>query len=327
MPYRKAPDGSLGTEARKFPLRVSPIKRTDDNSDDMNLDGSPTQSELIWDGSATAWTRTGGVQNGASNRPGSPGDGINTQLTATPGEEVSLTRSSAFDPTSGHDAVAFWIDPQQYPAGANLTIHWENGGALNGLVLNVEDYTRSLSPSRPYRQIVIPIGDFGTTGNADELVFTMADVAGQRFRLDDLEMVTGPKIFRLDGPASELRHVKDIRLVLAAPNTGWASTGFANRTALDSGLLVQHRRLSTGKVFWKLAVRDNIDLLGRFSMISDGVFPGTPDERIMSFIYVIPPSVTDVNDDCVIDILVRDDLGGLNALEAFSSFEKEDVTP
>jgi len=331
----RGPDGETVVTVRPtLSAQQAQFERVDDGSEEMNIDASSTQVENIWNGPGAGvdagadWTQGGSAGHTVGPAFGHVGDGLNTAVRALD-DTTEFQRASAFDVTSGHDALEFWLDPKVVPPGSNLTVYWRDGVTQVGLKLSVENYAKKLKGNTPYRLLSIPVIDFNTGGTVvDTLVFQYEGAAGQRYCYDDIELVTGPKVFRLASRPNQIWHIKHIKLVLASDDNGWRVDKFGDITGgLSKGLMLQHRQISTGIVFWRVNAKDNVDLLGRYAKESDTTFSGTPDQRVLVLRYDIVPSEAVVNQDCVLDIKIRDDLSSVTVLEAFAHFEREDVSP
>jgi len=179
-----------------------------------------------------------------------------------------------------------------------------------------------------WQQVSIPIDDFGLTDDVAKLNLRCNNVDGQHLWYDDFELVAsdggGPYKFRVSAPTGFIYHVERVALVVSGPDSGWDDTSFANIAGgLSRGLLICYKKLGD-ETYWKINYKNNAELFGQLQVINDTSFSGGDRQ----FVFALEPqlsSVVLVDDDEVIDILVRDDLSSIGNLRAFLHFGIEEL--
>jgi hypothetical protein len=326
-------DGTLLTGDRPLTLGQVSFKRTDDGSEGMDVDGTASGTVTnIWDGTgagdtgASDWTPSGeGSETAGSMHHGT--NGWDTGVTSK--DSTTLVTNGSDIDVSGYAQLSFWLQPKAFPSGSRLDIRWQTvAGVDRGVQLDVAGYVTDYDLD-VWQKVTIPMADFSIgANNVGRIRLTYAKEAGQQFWLDQIEFTAsggdGPYTYRVAAPdAAELYHVSMVVLMLAAPATGWDSDTFANADVLTNGLLLRHRRLSDGEVFWSFNSRDNVDLFGRYHPQDDVEFA---DGVLLVGFMVKPGGATVVvSDDEVLEYVVRDDLSDLSSARAFVHYGVEEV--
>jgi hypothetical protein len=217
------------------------------------------------------------------------------------------------------------MQPKAYPPGSILKIRWKTngGGNAGGAELDIANYVTNFDLD-VYQKVTIPITDFGLTGDVDKIQFKFAGAGGQHFWFDDIELNTsaggGPYTYRIQAPVGECWHVSMLVVMLAGPTVDWLIGNFANVPALQSGLLIRGRKISTGDVSWTLNSKDNLDLFGRFHPQDDVEF----SDGTLLVGFMVKPGLASVvvSDDEVVEVVVRDDLSSTSG-RAFAHYGVE----
>ena len=322
-----------GNRIQAFPQRAignTSFKRIDNGTEPMNVDGTPAGSAaVIWNGEDTYWTPsgTGSPSSGAAH---SGSYGWDTGVAAK--DAITKFDSGSMQDIAGtYATLEFWMDPQAFPNGSFLSLQWLNDSDGNvGSRLDVNDYVTNFDLD-VWQKVTIPIADFLLPGNAQKLQFQYRKVVGQHFYLDDLELHAsgggdGPFTYRVNAPdENTIYHATMIVVVMAGAGSGWNPTTFANISALDNGLLLRQRRISTGETLWSINAKDNIELFGRYHPQDDVTFAN--GDLLVGF--MVKPgkeaSIT-VTDDDVLEYVVRDDLSSVASMRAYVHYGVEVVS-
>jgi hypothetical protein len=318
-------DGTALVGKQKLGLGRKAFARIDDATENLNVDGRTAGSEdLVWDGDTTAWTLSGyGSATTEAVYEGTYGldsgvVGNNTQSVFDYGDEVDVT---------GYGSLSFWLQPKYFPPQAKLRALWRDGSnGLVGSIVDIGNYVTNMDLN-VWQHVEIPIADFNLTANVQRL-WLYYYKGPQRQWIDNIKLKIseggGPFTFRVSSPIGYVYHVERIILVISAGDTGWAGSAFANITGgLQNGLLVKYHKIGdTPETYWTLNSRDNVELFGQYEAFNSAVFDNS--EQVISF-FIKPElsSVILVDDDEVLDIIVRDDLSSLAHVRAFLHFGTE----
>jgi hypothetical protein len=325
MPYKLSPDGTQLVGKQKLALGRIAFKRIDDGSEVMGVDGRPSgASLLIWDGDTTAWTASGdGSATTASAHSGTYGwdsgsVGANSNTDFDNGSEIDVVGT--------YDVLSFWLQPKAFPGNGVLQVQWRNGsGAVIGSTLNIENYVSNMDLD-VWQHVSIPVADFNLTANVQVLRITYK-VGTQQHWLDDFHLEAsgggGPYTFRVSSPTGFVYHVERLVLVINAPSAGWNGDGFASLTsALENGLLLKYHLLGAEpETFWSFNVKNNQELFGMYGVWNEVAF----DSGELMLAFEVNPDLSAVllvDDDEVLDFIVRDDLSSLN-IRAFLHYGTE----
>jgi hypothetical protein len=331
MGYKQAADGSRIFATQRLLLGQTSFKRTDDSTEQMNVNGTALGSPVtLWNGTGAGdsggdWTAGGtGSETAASKHAGTNGwdSGVTAQNNNT-----RFNNGSMVDVDGSYDELTFWLQPKAWPVSSRLRVRWVDGSNNPvGSNIRVENYATNMDLD-VWQQVSIPIADFNLTGNVQKLEFTYRITSGQQHWFDDVELVAssggGPYRFRVAAPdANTLYHVSMVALVVAGPQSGWDSTAFGNIvTGLAKGLLLRQKRLSDAEVLWSINSKDNTDLFGRFHPQDDITFA----DGTLLVGFMIKPGLASVivTDDEVLEFVVRDDLSSLTNMRAYVHFGTE----
>lgn len=330
------PKSSDGTPMFSVPQRnlgQSKFLRTTDGSAIMHVDGTAQGSDTdVWlgttDGGGSDWTVIGeGSEQAAAAHSGA--EGWDTAVTGA--DDFTMFDNGAdIDVVGTYQMLTFWMNPQAYPSGSKLCIWWKNFAGSNiGNFINVDDYVVNMDLG-VWQEVSVPISDFNLTADASSFRFIYNVEAGQRFYFDDIKLndglANGPYLYRFSAPdATVCYHVTLLILLIAASETGWASTAFGNLAGgLSNGLIIRQRRISGGEILWSLNSKDNVDLFGRYHPQESFTFSN--GEMLLGFM-LKPGSKASVivTDDEVLEFVVRDDLSTLNQVRAFAHYGVEVV--
>lgn len=309
----------------KFTFGQTRFLRTDDNSEQMAVDGRSTSAEDMWDGTGASdsgtenWTRSGiGSESTASKHSGT--NGLDTGV-ASSGDSINFDYGSDRDLEASFDSVSFWMKPIAYPPTSNLRAMFRNSGTTTnvGAPVKVADYVSNMDLG-VWNHVLIPLDDFGLTGNAGRFTLRTLNTAGQRFYFDTFELLNstgdGPYRFRVAAPENTIWRVSLISLVLAASDSGWDSDAFATIAAgLENGLILRQRRLSESEVLWATVVKNNQDLFGKFIPAEPFAF----GDNELQMVFAIEPRLAtiEITDDEVLEFVLRDDLSTLNNMRSY----------
>jgi len=332
MAINKDANGNQVTADRELVLSVEPFARTDDGSELMNVDGVASGAAVVlWNGGGAGdtgadWAVSGtGSETAGANRNGT--NGWDTGSTAQ-NDKTLFDNGSMIDVATLYDEVKVWVNPQSFPASSRMQIRWQDAtNAVVGVQLRLDQYAPNMDLG-VWQQISIPIADFGLTGNVQKLRIRYGNAAGQHYFLDDIKLVTatggGPYRFRLAAPASKAYHLTMAVLMITAPDSGWTSTAFANVVAgLGKGLIMRHKKISTGEVLWRFVTKNNQQLFGQYHPQESFNFA---DNKLLVGFMVKPGNASVVvTDDAVLEIVVRDDLSVISEMRAYAHFGVEDT--
>jgi len=329
---RKSADGTLQTAKQEWALGRAPFQRTDNGSEIMNIDGVEAGTPVvIWNGTGAGdpggdWTLENyGTEETYAAHSGTYG--IDTGVRAQD-DFTRLNNGANIDIDGTYDSLLFWMMPKAYPPGSKTKLFWEKLDGTNvGSKLRIDNYTSNMDLD-VWQQVEIPIEDFDLTEDVAKLACKYVGSAGQQFYLDDFELVSsaggGPYKFRVAAPTGFIYHVERIALVMSAPDSGWSSTSFANIVGgLGRGLLIRFKKIGEeSETYWKVNCKNNSELFGQLQVLNDVSF-SSGDRQ---FVFALEPqlsSVVLVDDDEVVDIVVRDDLSSLGNLRAFLHYGME----
>lgn len=337
MGFVKTADGSLIVHEQDLTLGNDRFLRTDDGSALMNINGAAAGTPLV------VWNGTGGGDTGGdwtsggdgSETAGSMRTGTNGWDTGVRGNgDFSSFSTTAFDIQASYDSISFWMNPQIKEANTSLRLRWFNGGTNVGTLVIVDNYVSNFDIGI-WQKVTIPIADFAlpASQNVDELRFQFQanGPKTQQYYFDDIELNPtgaggGPYTFLFAAPDANTRyHISMLVFMVSGASAGWNATSFANISALDNGVLLRQRRISTGETIWSINSKDNTDLFGRFHPQDDITF--SDGNLLVGF--MIKPGLASVvvTDDDVLEFLVRDNLSALTSARAFAHYGVEDVTP
>lgn len=337
MPFLKTADGSLIVHEQDLTLGNDRFLRTDDGSAPMNINGASAGTPLV------VWNGTGGGDAGGDWA--ASGDGSETagaMRTGTNGWDTGVRSNNdftsftttAFDIQASYDSLSFWMNPQLKEANTSLRIRLHEAGGAKGVVAIVDNYVSNFDIG-VWQKVTIPIADFGLApAQLIDEVRVQYQAQGpktQHYFFDDIELNPtgaggGPYTFLFAAPDANTRyHISMLVFMVSGASAGWNATSFANISALDNGVLLRQRRISTGETIWSINSKDNTDLFGRFHPQDDITF--SDGNLLVGF--MIKPGLASVvvTDDDVLEFLVRDNLSALTSARAFAHYGVEDVTP
>lgn len=330
MPYNISKDGTQLFGKQQLELGRQAFKRTDDNSEAMNINGVASGSFVVmWNGTGSEdlgsdWELEGkGTETTGSKYSGT--NGLDTGV-LTAGDSTRFDYESPFDVSGSYGELTFMMNVQAYPPDSRLKVLWaDSTNTKLGSALKVEDYVSNMDTDE-WKEVQIPIEDFNLTGSVQKLIFRYQEADGQHFYFDDMGLnalaVSGaPYTFRVKAPTGLIYHVERVVIVLAADDTGWNSDAFANITGgVNRGLLLRYKKIGDeSEVYWKVNARNNVELFGLLQVINSIDYEGG-DRQVVFALEPQLSSVILVDDDEVLDIVVRDDFSGLNNLRAFLHF-------
>jgi hypothetical protein len=321
-------DGTPITSQRKFTFGQRKFLRTTDGSGQMNVDGTTSSSEVMWNGTGASdtggdWTHESqGSEQTAAKKSGT--NGLDSGICLI-GQETVFNYESNRDIESLFDSVSFWMMPKNYPPGTELKTYWKSlSGGIKGTKLNVANYVANLDLDT-WSKVTIPISDFNLNSNeVSKLVLNYTKKNNQRFYFDDFDLTdssgNGPYTYRVevDGYDGYSYHVSTVNIVISASNTGWDSNCFANLSSLENGIILRHRRLSTSDILWSISMRDNVDLFGNVTSVQE--FNFGDDEIVIVLSLEIEPATVVITDDDVLEMVIRDDLSSLDNMRAYVKY-------
>lgn len=335
MAFPRSADGTPTQAKQQLELGRAPFKRLDNGTELMNVNGLAAGAQLVvWNGTGGAdtggdWTVSGSGSEQAAADAGSGTNGWDSGVIGA-NNETDFDNGSELAVTGTYDVLTFMLQPKSYPNNANLQIQWRNGvGAVIGTTLNVENYVSNMDLD-VWQQVTIPIGDFNLTADV-QVLRVVYKTGSQHHYIDDVELQAsggaGPYTFRVQSPTGSVYHAERLIIVVSAADVGWASTAFANIAGgLASGLLLKYHNTTVPETFWTINARDNAELFGQFEAWNDINFDG--GEQLVAF--SINPDLSSViliDDDDVIDIIIRDDLSSLTSVRAYLHYGKEIIPP
>ena len=331
MAWAKGPNGEMFIADRELVLGVEPFVRTDDGSELMNVNGVAVGAPVVlWNGTGVSdtgsdWAQSDtGTEQAAANHSGT--NGLDTGVTAQ-NDTTIFDNGAMIDVNTLYDQIDIWVNPQAFPPGSRLQIRWRDDLNANvGNQLRIDQYAPNMDAG-VWQKISIPIVDFGLTGNVQKLRLRYGNSAGQHYHFDDIELISaaagGPYRFRVAAPdANTVYHLSMAVLMITAPDAGWTSTAFADIVGgLSQGIIMRHKKKSTGDVLWKFVTKNNQQLFGQYHPQESFVFA---DNKLLVGFMVKPgkANVKITNDD-VLDFVVRDDLSTIPEIRAYCHFGKE----
>jgi len=326
MPIRTLPPA--------FFFGLDKFVRVSDGIEQMAVDGSSTVAEDVWDGTGSGdtgsdWTRGG--QGSESADAAHSGDyGLDTGVLSE-NQYWFFDYGSDRNLESLFDSISFWVNPQAYPEGSALRCGWAASSNLTPIVGNtvkVSDYLPNADLG-VWQRVTIPLVDFNLGGTpVGRFICQARQTSGQQYYIDDVDMLNstsdGPYRYRCTGVAGQNRHVGRITLLLAANETGWNSSAFADIAGgLENGLIVRQGKLSTQEVIWSTVMKNNMDLFGHM-VPSDPV--NFADGELMMVFSIIPAvSTILLGPDDGVEFVVRDDLTTLTNMRAYLQYGREEV--
>jgi hypothetical protein len=324
-PLSGQPDWALGRDS---------FKRSDDSSEQMNIDGRATGAEsVLWNGtgggdSGGDWTASGkGSETAGSMHAGT--NGWDTTVMAE-NDSVVFNNGSLVDIVGGYSELKFWIQPKAFPANSRPKVAWlDAADAKIGNALRIDDYTPNMDLD-VWQQVTIPIADFALTADVQKLRIQAKNTAGQHYWLDDIELVasngSGPYRFEFVAPdANTVYHVSMLVLMIGAPSTGWNSDAFANIAGgLSKGVIVRHKDTVADEVLWKFVVKDNLALYGLFHPQDDVIF--ADDVMVVGFMVKPGPASIKVTNTDELHIVIRDNLSTISNMRAYAHYAVEEMS-
>lgn len=328
----RSTDGTLQASKQQLELGRQSFKRTDNQSEQMNINGIAAGVPVnVWNGTGVTdfgsdWTRSGvGSETAQSAHSGTNGldSGVTTQNDSLVFDSGSMQNIAGIV-----DQVEFWIQLKALVSGGQVRIGWmDDTNTLVGTTVRLRNYLSNFDLNE-WKKVTIPIEDFGLTGNARKLFIRFINVNGLHIWVDDIAVVPsaggGPHIFRISAPTGLIYHVERIALVVSASDIGWSSTAFANIIGgLTNGLVFRYRMLG-GETYWAFNCKNNSELFGQLTVLNDIQF----DNAEQMVVFALEPqlsSVVLVDDDEVVEVIVRDDLSSLTDMRAFLHYGVEEI--
>ena len=333
MGYPKSSDGTPLNAPPEWTLGQAKFLRTDDGSSILNINGAAVGTpEVIWNGTGVADTggdwdhEAQGTETAESMYSGT--NGMDSGVRSA-GQDTRFDYGSNQDIAGSYDTLEFWMQPKAYPVDSDLRLRWKtSGGSVKGSTLSVNDYVTDMDLD-VWQKVTIPIADFGITDDVAKIEFEYGAKGGQHFWFDDITLLNagggGPYTFQVAAPdATKKYHVSMLVFLVSGPSSGWSSTSFASISALVSGFLLRHRKLSTAEVLWSINSKDNTDLFGRYHPQDDIVF--SDNTLLVGFMIKPGKASIVITDDEVLEIVIRDDLSDLTTARAFVHYGVEEVS-
>jgi hypothetical protein len=284
MGYQQDASGNRIVSFKELRLGNEKFLRTDTGEALMNINGLPAGTPaIVWNGTGAGdaggdYTASGdGAETAGAMRTGTNGwdSGVrgNNDFTA-------FTTGTAFDIQAGYDSLSFWMNPQVKETNTTLRVRLHEAGGAKGTAAIVDDYVTNFDLG-VWQKVTIPIADFGLSPGQliDEvrLVYQAQGPKTQHYYFDDIELNPtgaggGPYIFQLAAPVGSIYHASMMVFIVSAPGAGWNPNTFANQPALENGVLLRQRKITTGEILWSFNAKDNTDLFGRYHPQDDITF-------------------------------------------------------
>lgn len=327
-------DGTLQTSKQQLELGRMAFKREDNQSERLNINGAssgvPTN---IFNGTSpndplTDWTVSGigDVKAIAGRRLG---NGYDSELTVSLNQQIVFDSGLMQPVRTNFETLEFWIQYKTLALLGVIRVGWRDDNDNNvGTFLNIANYVSNQDLDE-WKKVTIPTNDFGIrNNNVQKLVFRFVGAVGIRVWLDDISLISraggGPYTFRVAAPAGEIFHVERLVLTISAPDAGWSSTSFGNiADGLDNGLLFRYRFLD-GYTMWSFNCRNNSEIFGQLSVLNSINF----NDSELTIVFALEPelsSVVLVDDDEVLEIIVRDNLSTLTSMRAYLHYGVEKI--
>ncbi len=311
---------------RELTLGIESLKRIDNGTEELAVDGSETAlDEIAWNGTGASdtggdWTRSGvGTESVASKKNGTNGLDSGVMIIA---DKMEFVRATPLDPTAASTNIAFWFQIKVLPPGSQLKARFRLSNSDVGNAVDVEDYIPNTDLD-VWRRVVIPLVDFGLAGgDIDEFRLVLGLVDGGHFWIDDIELSGLSHIFRLAAPdGTQQYHVSSLILIINTPTASWVGTKFADlAAALPVGLLIRHRDSAGEQDFWSVVILDNVDLYGKL-ISEESTFSGG-DFILRAELKPFPAGII-VTDSNTLDVVVRDDLSSISKIRAYAQYGVE----
>ncbi len=327
MPRPATTDGTPLVARQQLILGRAPFQNVVGASEDLAISGINTSSDLIWDGDASGWTlEAQGTAETYAQHSGTYGLDSGSR---TVGQATRFSSGANQDIGGSYDTVSFWMQPKAFKVNSSLDILWKTlAGGTPGTRLSVNDYVSNFDLDT-WQKVTIPIDDFALGADVAKLELVYADQGPQPFYFDEFSLNSGgdgPQTFRVSSPTGQIWHVERLIIVIAAGEAGWDSGSFGDiASGLPNGFLLKYHKIGVEtETYWTLNCRTNVELFGNYNISRDVAFA---DNEIMVVLSLEPvlSSVILVDDDEVLDLIVRDDLSNLARLRAFLHFGREDV--
>jgi len=327
MPRPATPDGTPLVARQQLILGRAPFQSVTTASEEMAISGINTTSTLIWDGDASEWTLE--AQGTAETYAAHTGTYGLDSGSRSVGQATRFDSGTNQDIAGSYDTVSFWMMPKSFKVNSSLDILWKtSAGGTPGTRLSVNDYVSNFDLDT-WQKVTIPIDDFALGADVAQLELVYATQGPQQFYFDEFYLNSGgdgPQTFRVSSPTGQIWHVERVLVVISSGATGWDSTSFGDiASGLPNGFLLKYHKLGTEtETYWVLNCKTNVELFGNYNISRDVSFA---DDEIMVVLSLEPvlSSVILVDDDEVLDFIVRDDLSGLGTLRAFLHFGRENV--
>lgn len=328
-----AGDGTPLFSNRPLRLGRDSLKRTDNGTEQMNVNGSSGGTPVtVWNGTGASdtggdWTAGGAGSESASADAGSGTNGWDTGVTSD-GNNITFDNGSLVTVGGVYDELRFQLQPKAFPVGSRLrAVFLDASNNQVGNSLLVANYTSNMDLD-VWQEVSIPIADFSLTGDAQKLRFRTLNTSGQQYWFDDIELVpnggSGPYRFQIAAPAGERYHLSMLVLQVTAPEAGWNNDAFANIAGgLANGLICRQRRLSDSEVMWKFNTKDNRELFGQYHPQESFAFADTA--LLVGFMVKPGKASVIVTDDEVLEFVVRDNLSAITDIRAYMHYGVEEV--
>jgi len=328
MGYKQSADGSPIHARPQWQFGQIPLTRQDDGTELININGTTSGTAvIIWNGTGPGdtggdWTRTGiGAENAAAAKSGT--NGLNTTLT-TIGDTSVWDNGSMIDVAGTYQSLQFWMRPKATPTGSQMRIFWrDSSNDQVGNSVKLTDYVDNLDID-VWQLVTIPIADFGMSSNAQKLVFRYVLVDDQRYNFDDIELYPsgGPYRFQALAPANTVYHVKEFVLTFVADTSSWTKDHFITISGgLAKGLIIRYRNITDSEVYWAVNLQNNLALFSRLDECHKVGYASNIEQYKMC---LIPsPATVRITNELAVEVVVRDDLSGLNAVRAFVQYGEE----
>lgn len=321
-------DGTLQTSKQQLDLGRLAFKRIDSQSEKMNIDGSESGNiSNIFNGTENPidWVISG--IGSVTEESGRDGYGYDSGITTLINQSISFD-SEITQSLTNFDLLEFYIQIKTLPLLSKIRVSWKDGYSNTiGVTLDVEHYISNLDFDE-WKKVTIPITDFGLGDSEVQILnFSLEGAVGSRVWLDNIDLVSqapGPYIFRVSAPTNEIYNIEKIVLSISAPDSGWNSSSFGNiANGLENGLLFRYRMID-GYTFWSFNCRNNMELFGQLSVLNNINF----NDAELTVIFALEPNLSSVilvDDDEVIEMVVRDDLSSLTNMRAYLHYGVERI--
>lgn len=296
-------------------------------SNEMAVNGLPTTTYNIWDGSGVGDV---GTPDWAYSSSGVVTEEVVASHSGTNGLKILLDNkkyvefSGSVD-VSLYNVFSFWVDILSgWEVKDKLDMKLYLSGSQIGKKINVRNYLSSEQVGF-FRKVVIPICDFNkknqTITNIDKVQFK-AD-GDKYFYFDDFKLSTNGSgntdtIYKLSPQNTEKYFIDLLNVTIITSDGEWEPLGFGNINQLQNGIKL--RVFKDNSLFKEITIKNNSELLS----LSKKIKEICGNDNVKSFDANIS-IVLDGSQNDWMEVAIDDNLSGIISIKSFVLGGKVDI--